>query len=215
MRRHYHIATVISALAVVLCGRAAHAQDVSAGLVAMATAHDLMSDGLYGFGATVRLPVGGRASVHFGGEHVTGTARRPGILCAGLAQPGTCMSAEPVRDDARLTTAVGGFGLRVLGTARRSLAVSGDVRVGWVHAESQGATSGAKLADGKSLIGGELGVLATWSLTRESPLALEVAGSLGEMRPIIKEQVVDGYNPFWTDFNVARARFGVRWDVGR
>lgn len=206
------IATTLFALAhAPVCG----AQSVDAGVVALAADHTLLSDGLFGFGARYSYPVGGRVSVHAGVEHTTGTAYRPGILCAGLVLPGTCTSEEPVRDDARLTMAVGGVDVRVLGTASRGLVLSGDVRLGRVRAESRGATTGAFLSDESALLGGELGAEASWTLTPSSPFALVAGASAGELRPVLKAQVVDGYNPFWTDFNVARLRAGGRWLLGR
>ncbi len=214
MKPHFRTFAVLATIATLVASPGpASAQSVDAGIIAMTTSHDLMSDGLFGFGARIEVGLGSRIALHAGAEHATGTARRPGILCVGLVQPGTCTSEEQVRDNARLTTAVGGFDARLLGAGSRSLSLTGDVRIGVVRVVSTGASTGRQLTDEKSLIGGELGLQAIWSLTPHSPFALVLAGSAGEMRPIVKEQVIDGYNPFWTDFNVGRLRAGGRWTL--
>jgi hypothetical protein len=193
---------------------AAHSQSMGADFIAVATAHRLMSDGLFGFGARLEVPLGNVLRARIGAEHTSGTANRRGIMCVGLILPGTCLGDEPIRDNARLTAASGGLGVRVLGSESRNISLTGDVRLGWVHAESFGSTSGSRLSNGESLIGGEIGLQAVWSPSPDSPFAVEAGASAGELRPIVKPQVVDGYEPFDTDFNVGRVRLGARWTVG-
>ncbi|MEO7456603.1 MAG: hypothetical protein ABIY52_10105 [Gemmatimonadaceae bacterium] len=189
----------------------ARAQALDAGVVALAADHFLISNGLFGFGARASFALGTTVSLRIGAEHTTGEAHRAGILCAGLVMPGTCLSAEPVQDDGRLTMVSGGFEARMFGSSSRNIAATVDLRVGQVRVDSRGASTGTVFSDDRSLVGGEIGVQALWSVTPNSPFSLEIAGSVGEMRSTVQEAIVDGYTPFMAGFNVRRLSVGGRW----
>jgi hypothetical protein len=43
------------------------------------------------------------------------------------------------------------------------------------------------------------------------PVALEIAGGVGGLMPLVQDVVADGYTPFEAGFDVRQARLGVVW----
>ncbi len=204
------LAAAIAAVLSALSGTAG-AQSGAVSAVAVAADHRLLGNRLYGGAARINIPLGGgHASVRLGAERVSGNSRRTGVACAGLVMPGTC-APEPLRDDASLNTATGGLGYRALVWERFAVDVGADVRVGRVQADTRGLMSERTLSSSKTLRGFELGIDGSWFPWARLPLALEVGGSVGELTPVVSEQLIDGYTPFEGGFGLTRVRVGVEW----
>ncbi len=204
--------TAIGFLTLSPTGAVAQVGRISA--VVAAPRHDLMVDPLVGASALVALPIGeGRRVLRVQGERVVGDARRTGVPCSGLAEPGTC-SPEPVSDDARMTTVAFGLGFALLRGARLDAQLTADLRIGSIHADTRGLVSGRELSAGKSIWGGDLGLQASWSPWARMPLALEGGFTLGALRPMVREEIVDGYTPFNNGFAVRRLSVGAAWRRG-
>src|SRR5436309_6469935 len=84
----------------------ARAQGIDVSALALSAHHELLGNRLTGGSAMMNFPQGaGQLVFRLGLERATGETDRVG--CTGLIQPGAC-SPERVRDDARLTSAIGG-----------------------------------------------------------------------------------------------------------
>ena len=187
------------------------AQGGAVSAVAVSADHDLLLTTLYGGAARVSVPLGSDgASIRLGAERVSGNARRTGSTCSGLVEPGTC-GPEPLRDDVRLSTASIGFGYGALAGARFALDLAADLRFGQVHVETRGQTSGGAISISKGLRGVELGVNGSWIPVARFPIALAVGAAVGELGPVVSEQIVDGYTPFEGEFTLRHLRVGVSW----
>ena len=197
--------------ALIALPRLASAQGGGISAVSVSANHRLMGDGLLGGAAHARFPFGdGRRSVRLSAERLTGDAHRTGVPCSGLIMPGTC-SPEPLRDDARLNSVSGGLGLQVLALPRLVVEVAGDLRLGWISANTRGLESGRSLSTDKSLWGGDVGIDVAWSPRARLPLALEVGIAAGRLMPLPRENVLDGYTPFNDGFRLTRLRVGLAW----
>lgn len=186
----------------------ATAQRIEVGVVAVAADHDLLGEHLVGGAARVRLPW---AAVYLGFEHLTGSSRRVGTTCSGLIQPGDpCLQPEPLRDDARLSTASAALALRPLAWSRVVIDVAPALRLGYVRATTRGETSGETLSAAKALIGVDIGVDATWAPLQRIPVALSAGIGIGALARASPVTVVDGYEPFGA-FSFTRFRVGASW----
>lgn len=203
---------LLAAFALVLAPTAvALAQGPTASAVAISARHQLLGDPLFGGAVGVSFPRrDGRVAFRVGADHLRGQADRIGVPCAGMIQPGTC-SPEPLRDEARLTSASGGASLRMLRGQHALLAFTSDLTLASLRADTRGLTSGRALTATKLLWGGMVGADLAWTPVLRLPLALEVGGGVGVLMPVAHDQVVDGYQPFDRAFGVRRLRVGVAW----
>jgi hypothetical protein len=190
---------------------AALAQSGDVSVIALSAGHRLLGDPLIGGGASLRVPRrDGWLTLRFGAEQLRGRAERIGIPCAGLIFPGTC-PPELLRDDVRIVTATSGAAFRLLGGRHATVALTADLGVASLRADTHGLASGTRLAVRKALWGGLLGAEAVWTPVRRVPLALAVGGAIGALTPVVHEQTVDGYSPFEDGFGFRRLRVAVVW----
>jgi hypothetical protein len=190
---------------------ASSGQSAGVGAVALAASHELLRDRMVGSGARLNIPLTNALSLRLGAERLTGRASRTGTTCVGLVNPDSDCSPEPLRDDARITSMMGGLGLRVLDARRTTVNLAIDLRFGPIHVDTRALQTGRDLAAEEWHWGRDLGVEATWSPWVAVPLAFEAMVSVGRLSPIAPEQVLDGYAPFMEGFGVARAYLGVAW----
>ena len=206
--RFHHIALIPLVLT---SASETHAQSGDVSVVALSAGHRLLGDPLLGGGVSFRIPRrDGRLTLRFGAEQLRGRAERIGIPCAGLIFPGTC-PPELLRDDVRIRSATGGAAFRVLGGRRATVALTADLAVASLRADTRGLASGTTLAVRKTLWGGLVGAEAGWTPVRRVPLALAVGGAIGALTPVVHEQTVDGYTPFEGGFGFRRLRVAVVW----
>lgn len=203
------LASALVALLVSPAG--ALAQGASANAIVISARHPLLGDPLTGAAISVNLPRRDRRfSLRLDVERVSGRADRIGIACAGLIQPGTC-PPEQLRDESRVTSASGGALLHVLHWRRVRLTATTDLELASVRTETRGRSSGGLLAAAKMLWGAQIGANVAWTPAPRVPIALEIDGGIGGLRPIVHEDVVDGYTPFDGGFVVRRFRVGLAW----
>ena len=194
---------------------AALAQGASVSAVVLSARHPLIGDPLTGAAISVSLPRRDeRLTLRLEADRLRGRANRIGIACAGFIWPGSCPT-EQLRDEVRLTSASGGAAFRVLHRRRTLLALTADLTLASVRAETHGLTSGGNLDASKVLWGGRIGAIAAWTPAARVPIALEIEGGIGRLMPIVREDVVDGYTPFNRGFDVRRFRVGVAWRPSR
>lgn len=187
------------------------AQGASVGAVIISARHPLLGDPLTGAALSVSVPRRDeRLTLRFDADRLRGQADRYGTACAGLILSGTCPS-EQLRDEARLTSASGGVAFRVLHWRHALMAITTDLTLASLRAETRGRTSGRTLAAAKMLWGGRLGGKAAWTPVVRVPVALEIEGAVGRLSPIVRDEVVDGYTPFARGFDVRSVRVGVAW----
>lgn len=206
----FHLVTAIIAF---LVGSVdALAQGASVGAVIISASHPLLGDPLTGAALSVSVPRRDeRLTLRFDAERLRGQADRYGVACAGLIlQPGTC-PAEQLRDDARLTSASGGVAFRVLHWRHALMAITTDLTLASVRAETRGRASGRTLTAAKMLWGGRIGGKAAWTPAVRVPVALEIEARVGRLSPIVSSEAADGYWPFERGFNVRSFRLGVAW----
>jgi hypothetical protein len=187
------------------------AQGASVGAVIISARHPLLGDPLTGAALSVSVPQRDeRLALRFGADRLHGRADRYGVACAGLIQSGTC-PPEPLRDEARLTSASGGVVFRVLHWRHALMAITSDLTLASLQTETHGRTSGRTLAAAKMLWGGRLGGKAAWTPAVRVPFALEIEGGVGRFAPIVHGLTVDGYTPFERGFDVRILRLGLAW----
>lgn len=192
----------------------ANAQGGSVSAVYVSADHDLLGSRLSGPAARLGYPLlGDRLKLRVGGERLTGEAGRLGIPCAGLIPPGTCLTPEPLRDRARLTSASVGVAVRAFARGGVSIDLVGDVRLAYVSVDTRSETSDRTLSASKTLKGTEFGVEGTWSPLARLPLALEVGVTRGHLNPLTIEHVADGYTPFEGGFSLTHMRVGLGWHL--
>jgi len=203
---------LVAVFAVALGGPvAARAQGASVSAVVISAQHMLLGSPLTGgaLGVSIRRrdsPV----ALHFEAAISHGHAGRIGVPCAGLIQPGTC-AAEPLRDETRLTSISGGTTFRVFHRRHVLVALTGDLMLASLRADTRGLTSGQTLTASKTLWGGLVGAHAAWTPVARVPVALQIDGGVGGLMPIARELVVDGYTPFERGIQVRRLRLGIAW----
>lgn len=196
-----------------VCPGLARAQGADVSLLALSARQELLGNRLTGGSAMLNFPQGGGQLVFRAGlEQASGHADRIGVPCSGLAQPGGC-SPEKVRDDAHLTTALGGASLRLLATRRLAVAAEGDLAVASVHAQTLGLTSGASIAASKMLWGPRVGVSMSWRPIAAVPVAVGVGATVGTLGPIVHDQSSDAYTPFEQRFGVRTVHLGLVWQA--
>jgi hypothetical protein len=179
--------------------------------VVLSAEHELLGKPLAGGGVELRIPGGdGPFTLRLGGEWLHGQADRIGVPCAGLVRPGTC-APEPVHDRSQLTTIRGGATLRVYGGQRSAVNVAADWMMTRVSVDTHGFTSGYDLSAAKILWGPWIGVSADWVPVPRVPIGLELEGGIGELIPVMHDEVLDGYTPFEGGFAVHNVRLGLVW----
>jgi len=189
------------------------AQGVDVGVLALAARHQLLGNRLTGGSATMNFPQGaGQLVFRLGLERATGAADRLGTTCTGLIQAGTC-SPERVRDDARLTSAIGGAAVRLVVVPHLSVAFEGDIAVASVHADTRGLTSGTTVAASKVLWGPRLGLNMSWRPMTTVPVAIGIGVTDGVLAPVAHQRSAYGYAPFERGFGVRTARVGLVWQA--
>jgi hypothetical protein len=213
---HAFSTAVFVACVVVLVGpAAARAQGISVSAVAIAAQHPLIGEPLAGGAVSARLALHDpRVALHLEAANARSRANRVGSACAGLIRPGTC-AAEPLRDEARLTSVSGGALLHVLRRRHALVALTADLTLGAVRADTRGLASGDMLRATKTLWGGLIGVQASWTPVVRVPIALEIGGGIGALVPLTRDDVLDGYTPFEQTFGIRRVRVGVAWQPFR
>ena len=190
---------------------AARAQGASVSAVVISAQHMLLGSPLTGgaLGVSIRRrdsPV----ALHFEAAISHGHAGRIGVPCAGLIQPGTC-AAEPLRDETRLTSISGGTTFRVFHRRHVLFALTGDLMLASLRADTRGLTSGQTLTASKTFWGGLVGAHAAWTPVVRVPVALQIAGGVGGLMPIAHDVAVDGYAPFERGIQVRRLQLGIVW----
>lgn len=214
-RRSLVAARMAAATAVTLVASvAARAQGPGVGGVVVSANHKLLGGPLVGGAAEFRAPVvGSRLSFRVGLEAVTGSSLRTGVACAGLSLPNACQP-EPVRDDARLDMATGGGSFQLLRTRSTAVALTADLCLASVHADTRGLASGQEASAGRTLWGGRAGAELTWLASTRVPLALRVESTIGALKPIARQLTYDGYAPFENAFGLGQLRVGLGWRLG-
>lgn len=189
----------------------ASAQDIEVHATRLDADNDRLGSPLFGGGIGIRWGNSGRAlSYRVGVERVNGRERRFGIPCAGLIEPNTCLP-EPLTDDGRATTVRLGVGVRLLQRTRVELLVGGNLTLSAVTTRSTGEESARTLDASKALVGAEAELLATWLPARRVPLCVQLGVSAARVRPVVDEQIVDGYTPFEQGFAMSAVRLGLVW----
>ncbi|MHB8838372.1 MAG: hypothetical protein ACYC7F_05405 [Gemmatimonadaceae bacterium] len=190
---------------------AALAQGASVSAVVVSAWHPLIGDRLTGAAVSVSVPQRDkRRTLQYGAERVHGEADRIGIACAGFIRPETCPS-EHLRDAVRVSSASVGPSFHLLQRRHTLLALTADLTLASIRADTRGLTSDGRLVATKMLWGGRIGANAAWTPWGRVPVALEIEGGIGRLEPIVHEQVSDGYTPFERGFNLSRFRVGVAW----
>jgi len=204
--------SLAAALAVVLAGPvAALAQGASVSAVAISARHTLLGEPLTGGAVGISFPRREMpVAFQFEAAHARSRAGRIGMACAGLILPETC-PAERLRDEAWLTSASGGATLRVLRGRHALVALTADLTVASLRADTHGLSSGRALTATKMLWGGLIGAHAAWIPVARVPIALDIGGGIGGLTPIVHDDVVDGYTPFERGVDVRRVRLGLAW----
>ena len=189
------------------------AQGVDVGVLALSARHELLGNRLTGGSATMNFPQGaGQLVFRLGLERARGVADRTGTPCTALIQPGPC-SPERVRDDARMTSAIGGAAVRLVALPHLAVGLEGDISVASVHADTRGLTSGATVSASKVLWGPRLGLNLNWRPMTTVPVAIGIGVTDGFLRPVVHGELVDGYAPFERSFGVRTARLGLVWQA--
>lgn len=182
-------------------------------MLAISAHHELLGNRLTGGSATMNFPQGGGQLVlRLGLERSSGEADRTGTTCAGLVQPGPC-SSERVRDDAHLSSAIGGAAVRLVAMPHVSVAVEGDFAVASLRTDTRGLTSGNSLAASKMMWGPRAGLNLSWRPMSTVPVAIGIGATVGVLTPVVRDQVRDGYAPFERSFSVRTARLGLVWQA--
>lgn len=189
-------------------------QTIGVSAVALDASHLLLGGPLVGAGVTLgwsrpRAPVAFRAN----GAWLRGRADRTGVACAGLIEPGTCQP-EQVHDESKLAQVDAGVAVRVLGGQRAALALTADVAIASVRSDTRGLASMRSLNAAKTLWGGLAGVEASWLPLGRMPIALNIAGTIGGLTPVVIDAAIDGYAPFNESFVIRLVRLGITWRVG-
>jgi hypothetical protein len=125
-------------------------------------------------------------------------------------------SATPANSPAARPTC-GAAGLRrtVLAAGALDLTALGALRVGHVRVQTRGETSGGRLPASRWLGGGEVGAALTVRPRPRSPIAVELGASVGALRGLIRQNIVDGYTPFAEGSTWRRLSLGVTWRARR
>jgi hypothetical protein len=116
-----------------------------------------------------------------------------------------------VRDESRWRSASAGTAIRLRGSRHVGLALTADLELASVRADTRGLASGRVLSAMKMIWGGLVGVEGTWAPVAQVPLALELGAAIGGLTAVAKEQVVDGYTPFENAFTADHLRLGITW----
>jgi hypothetical protein len=186
-------------------------QSVSVNAIGLDASHFLLGEPLVGGGVTLGWS-GPRATVAFrvGGEWLRGRADHTGTACAGLIEPGTCLP-EQVNDESWLAQGNAGVAVRVLGGGRAALALTADLALASVRADTRGLWSMRSLHARETLWGALVGVETTWLPLPRLPIALDLAANVGGLRPIVSDLLIDGYTPFNDSFRIRLVRVGISW----
>jgi hypothetical protein len=91
------------------------------------------------------------------------------------------------------------------------VALTADLTLASLRADTRGLSTGATLTASKMLWGALIGARVTWTPVTRVPVALEIAGGVGGLMPLVQDVVADGYTPFEAGFDVRQARLGVVW----
>lgn len=187
------------------------AQGASVSAIAVSARHTLLGRPLTGGAISIGRPRRDTPlTFQFEAALSRGRAGRIGVPCAGLIEPGIC-TAEQLRDEARLTSASGGAALRVLHGEHALLALTADLTLASARVDTRGLSSGRTLTASKILWGELIGAHAAWRPLARVPIALEIAGGVGGLMPVVHDYITDGYAPFEQSFDVRRGRLGVAW----
>jgi hypothetical protein len=142
-----------------------------------------------------------------------GHSDRFGSPCAGLIPPTADCAAQSVRDDARVVAgSVGGL-LPIVHAHRIRLALIADVTLARFHVETRRVSGGDALVADKVQIGASLGAEAVWYPTPRLPFAIETSMAFAAFRPVLSEQLLDGYTPFEGGLSARRFRAGLAWRI--
>lgn len=189
----------------------AAAQNASVSAVVVSGRHELLGNPLAGGAVGFSFPRRDtRFSLHIEAAFSRGSSGRTDVPCTGLIQPGTC-APEQVRDQAWLASASGGATFPVLRGSHASMAFTANLTLASLGVDSRGLSSGQTLSASKLLWGGLAGANANWTPVARVPFALQVAGEIGGLMPIVEERVEDGYTPFERGFDLRRVRLGIVW----
>ncbi len=127
--------------------------------------------------------------------------------------PSEC-DPEPLRDRARLQTAMIGVGARVINSGRVHVILTMDGGVGQVSSDIRGQTSNISLAASIARPAGEVGVELRYRPAPRVPLSIRARGAFGVVLGS-SDNVVDGYSPFDESITLSRMSLGVSWDFAR
>jgi len=190
----------------------ARAQVVGASFVVLTSTHEPLGSPLVG----AQIIVGqNRAdspfSLQMRGTILRGHGSRVASPCAGLIPPVPACAVQPLRDDGRIAEGSVGAALRALHAPHADLFITTDVAVAQFRVDSRPKTGGDPLVAEKLLVGAYVGAKGGWSPFARLPLAVEASVAIAGFRPLLSEQVVDGYVPFEGGLSARRISVGISW----
>lgn len=200
--------STLPALALLLAAAAAplRAQLVQASAVQGWTDHELLRDPR---GLDVRASLGGgRVRLELGWARLGSSGRGTGVACAGLIDPTRCPE-EPLAREARLTAVTLAAPIELLRGGRWSLAVVPEAGLARARGDVRGQTTGNHLESAERLVVLGGGALVRFRPLPLVPLQLHAGAHAQRLRPLQREQVVDGYTPFADGFGLRRLEVGV------
>ena len=175
----------------------------------LTTSHEKLGDPMSGWTGRLDVPVGrGRYAVRATAEQTSGTAdARWGRVC-GCFEP-HAEPDEPLRDDARLLTMSLGVARRVVTLPHTRLDILANLQHALATGTTTGQNTGGVLAMERRLWGAEIGLEGAVTPWSRLPIALEVGTSIGALRPLAIEQVLDAPSAYNAVIGIARFRVGV------
>jgi hypothetical protein len=172
------------------------------------TTHPLL-DSPRGVDLRAALPTAGALSLfELGFTRLNSTGEGSAVVCAGLAQPGTCPE-ERFERRGRLSVATASWSFPALRGGSLTLALTPELGLGRASSAIRGLETGNRLDASKWLYAVGAGAAIRWRPLPVLPVQLQAGFHLQRLSPVSREEVVDGYTPFNDPFTVRRVELGV------
>ncbi len=145
-----------------------------------------------------------------GVEFTAGERRWVGSPCTGLIPPDARVCApRPLRTSSDLLVVRSGLRVPVIHRARVSLSVIGDLGIAGISTVTRDSTNVDRRSARRIMYQPEAGIEGSWQPSQRAPLSITGGATIAELRPFVRDYIVDGYSPFSEPIGSRRIWVGV------